>query len=473
MITAEYTIPGMHVRDHVERVPLDWFGDRDAATIEVFARELVAPERRSEDLPLLVYLQGGPGGKGPRPTAPDGWIGEALKTHRVVLLDQRGTGRSTPITGRNIGRIGDAHAQAEYLARFRADSIVADAEHLRKAIFGARRWSTLGQSYGGFLTLTYLSQAPEGLAACYVTGGLASIHPDATEVYRRTYPRTEQKNREFYARYPQHEASVARIADVLAASEVLLPDGDRLTVRRLQSLGIDFGMKPGYERMHHLVDEAFDAASGELTETFLSQVTVRSSYADNPLFAVMQESIYGHAGTGPTAWAAEAERARHPQFAETARPLLFTGEMMYPWMFEEIRTLRPFRDAVELLARRADWSPLYDLDRLAANEVPVAAAVYFDDMYVDSGLQLETARAVGNVQAWVTNEYEHDGIGSERVFPRLVELVAQRGGPRADEARADEARADASRADAARADASRPNASRADASRPEPEGTAA
>ena len=46
---------------------------------------------------------------------------------------------------------------------------------------------------------------------------------------------------------------------------------------------------------------------------------------------------------------------------------------------------------MELLAARDDWAPLYDLDRLAANEVPVAAAVYFDDMYVDSGLQLDTA----------------------------------------------------------------------------------
>ena len=93
MIAAEYTIPGMHVRDHVVDVPLDWFDDADARTIQVFARELVDPLKRRDDLPVLVYLQGGPGGKGPRPTGPDGWAGEALKEHRVVLLDQRGTGR--------------------------------------------------------------------------------------------------------------------------------------------------------------------------------------------------------------------------------------------------------------------------------------------------------------------------------------------------------------------------------------------
>jgi proline iminopeptidase len=35
---------------------------------------------------------------------------------------------------------------------------------------------------------------------------------------------------------------------------------------------------------------------------------------------------------------------------------------------------------------------------------------------------------VGNLQAWVTNEYEHDGIGSDRVFERLTELVRSVGG---------------------------------------------
>jgi hypothetical protein len=84
---------------------------------------------------------------------------------------------------------------------------------------------------------------------------------------------------------------------------------------------------------------------------------------------------------------------------------------------------------VELLAQRRNWSSLYDLDVLASNEVPVVAAVYYDDMYVDSGLQLATAGAVGNAQAWVTNEFEHDGVGSGKVFPRLLQMVDEIGGP--------------------------------------------
>jgi hypothetical protein len=153
-----------------------------------------------------------------------------------------------------------------------------------------------------------------------------------------------------------------------------------------------------------------------------------TSFRENPLFMAMQESIYGIAGGGSTGWAAEAERARHPQFDPGARPLLLTGEMAYPWMFTEIAGLRPFRAAAEALASRTDWGPLYDLDRLADNSVPVAAAVYHDDMYVDAGLSLDTATAVGNLDAWVTNEFEHDGLGEERVLDRLMEMVADRGG---------------------------------------------
>ena len=50
-------------------------------------------------------------------------------------------------------------------------------------------------------------------------------------------------------------------------------------------------------------------------------------------------------------------------------------------------------------------------------------------MYVDAPLSLETASQVGNLQAWVTNEFEHDGISSPIVFPRLVSMVDAVGGP--------------------------------------------
>lgn len=425
---SSYTVPGMHITDHEVRVPLDWFDDRDARTLTLFVREVVAPARRHEDLPLLVFLQGGPGGKGPRPTGPDGWLGHLLATHRVILLDQRGTGRSSALRGNRMATLGTPAEQAEHLTHFRADSIVADAEHVRRTIYGGKRWETLGQSYGGFLTLTYLSQAPQGLAACYVTGGLVGLHADTREVYRRTYPRTAAKNRQLFARFPDDAAQVARIADRLAAGDVRLPDGDLLTVRRFQTLGMDLGMKPGPERLHWLFDEAFDPGAADLSDTFLNQVMTLTSYRENPLYAVLQESIYA-SGDQVTGWAAHAERAEHPAFDPDHRPLQLTGEMIYPWMFTEIAGLRPFAAAADELARREHWTTLYADDVLAANEVPVAAAVYFDDMFVDAGLSLETAAAVGNVHTWVTNEFEHDGLRTGDVLGRLTAQVRDSGGP--------------------------------------------
>lgn len=431
MITSEYTIPGVHIRDHLIDVPLDWFGDADGPTIKLFAREVVSPTKKHEDLPLLVFLQGGPGGKSPRPTSTGpGWLIEALKSYRVILPDQRGTGRSTPVDAQTMAQFSTGEAAGKFLAHFRADSIVADFEHLRKTVFGGRKWQSLGQSYGGFLTLTYLSQAPEGLTACYVTGGLASIQPSADEVYRRTYPRVEAKTALYYKRYPDDVARIGHLADFIDGNDVRLPDGDRLTVKRLQTVGIDFGMKPGFENIHWLVDEAFAGPDMDrLSDHFLYQAMHATSYDGNPLFMVLQESIYG-AGSGATAWAADRVRQTMPQFAESRRPLLFTGEMMFPWMLDEIRSLRPFKAGAEALAQRAEHSPLYDTARLAANEIPVAAVIYHDDMYVDAGLSLETASAVGNVQHWVTNEFEHDGLRQDSgVFRRLKAMVDEQGGP--------------------------------------------
>ena len=91
-------------------------------------------------------------------------------------------------------------------------------------------------------------------------------------------------------------------------------------------------------------------------------------------------------------------------------------------MFDEIASLRPFAPAAHALAVREDLPELYDPARLAVNEVPVDAAVYVEDMYVDTDLSLETAAAVGNVRTWVTNEFEHDGLRTGDVLDRLLGL---------------------------------------------------
>ena len=414
--------PGVACRDVTLPVPLDW-SKPDGETITLFAREVVDVTRKDEDLPLLVFLQGGPGGKSPRPeNGGPSWLPVALEKFRVVLLDQRGTGRSSAVDGRHMARFATGEEGADFLACFRADSIIRDAEHLRKSVYEGRTWSTLGQSYGGFLTLSYLSMAPEALEACYVTGGLAGLDATAEDIYARTFPRVAAKNRLYHARFPDDAAQLARIVEQISTTDVRLPDGDRLSVPRLQTLGMSFGMKPGFEHVHWIIDEAF-ATDDQLSDTFLYSVMDETGFATNPLFSVLQEAIYGQDG-GASCWAAERERGKHPEFAIDQTPLYFTGEMMFPWMLDEIRTLRPFKAATEALANRGLEGRLYDPARLADNEVPVAAAVYFDDMYVDAGLSLDTASRVGNLKHWVTNEYEHDGLRQDAdVFRRLQDMV--------------------------------------------------
>src|SRR5579863_6455929 len=104
--------PGIVLTDHVFTVPLD-HGDPGGPAIEVFAREVVAAGRQDADLPWLLFLQGGPGFGAQRPQGRDSWLDRALDDYRVLLLDQRGTGRSTPATRKTLARLGSAQAQAD------------------------------------------------------------------------------------------------------------------------------------------------------------------------------------------------------------------------------------------------------------------------------------------------------------------------------------------------------------------------
>lgn len=111
-LLAEYYVPGLHIEDRSAKVPLDWAGHEpgrgfDGESISLFYRVVTAPEHVHDDLPLLVFLQGGPGGAGPRLLNPssDGWIAEAVKHFRVVLPDQRGTGRSSRVDSHAMARL--------------------------------------------------------------------------------------------------------------------------------------------------------------------------------------------------------------------------------------------------------------------------------------------------------------------------------------------------------------------------------
>jgi pimeloyl-ACP methyl ester carboxylesterase len=407
---TSYRQPGTVLTDHVFAVPLD-HSRPDSEQIEVFAREVVAAEMPEADLPWLLFLQGGPGFGSPRPDGRDSWLDRALDDYRVLLLDQRGTGRSTPATRQTLARLSSPEAQADYLTHFRADSIVLDAELIRRGLTGDAPWSVLGQSFGGFCTVSYLSFAPHGLSEAFITGGLPGLNATADEVYRHTYPAVARKNAAHYERYPDDAEQARLVARYLSDHSALLPDGAPLPVQAFQALGSMLGQSTGSHALHYLLEDAF--AGDDLSDAFRYAVQGRLSFAASPLYALLHEAAYAQGFA--TRWSAQRIRAEFPGFdpgpaLDGDGCLLFTGEMIYPWMFEDDPALRPLREAAGLLAERDDWPSLYDPTRLAANEVPVVAAVYYDDMYVDRELSMRTAQAIRGLRTWVTSEYEHDGL---------------------------------------------------------------
>lgn len=68
------------------------------------------------------------------------WLADALKTHRVVLPDQRGTGRSSRVEAATMARFPDGRSSGDFLAKFRANSIVEDFDHVRRTLFGGKHW---------------------------------------------------------------------------------------------------------------------------------------------------------------------------------------------------------------------------------------------------------------------------------------------------------------------------------------------
>jgi pimeloyl-ACP methyl ester carboxylesterase len=422
-----YRQPGTVLNDHHFSVPLD-HGRPEGEQIEVFAREVAATAKASDErLPWLVFLQGGPGFAAQRPVGRSTWLDRALDDYRVLLVDQRGTGRSTPVSARSLARFASPAAQAGHLALFRADSIVLDCELIRRELCGPDRpWTVLGQSFGGFCTVSYLSFAPHGMAGALITGGLPGLDTHADDVYRHTYATVAARNAAHYERYPGDIDSARAVAGHLDSHDVRLPDGSRLTVERFQSIGAMLGGAAGTHELHYLLEDPWDAGGG-LSDGFLADIADRTGFARAPLYAVLHEACYAQGAA--TRWSAQRVRAEFPAFDPAAAvdgdgPLLFTGEMVYPWMTDLDPAISPLREAAELLAQRDGWPPLYDPARLAANEVPAAAALYHEDMYVPAPISLRTAAAIRGLRPWVTNEWEHEGLraSGRRVLDRLIAM---------------------------------------------------
>ena len=98
----------------------------------------------------VVFLHGGPGG-GISPLARR-FYDPAF--YRIILFDQRGSGRSTP------------HAELRENTTW---DLVADIERIRKLI-GVERWLVFGGSWGSSLALAYAIQHPQRVMGLILRG---------------------------------------------------------------------------------------------------------------------------------------------------------------------------------------------------------------------------------------------------------------------------------------------------------------
>ncbi|KAL2161487.1 hypothetical protein VTH06DRAFT_8049 [Thermothelomyces fergusii] len=455
-----HVLPGqLHVSELFFEVPKN-HARPDAGTLTLFGRSVRKHERpivplsasdlaSKEKLPYIVYLQGGPGFGNRDPQHMPLTHAALNRGYQVLYLDYRGTGLSTPIDADSVLAQGNPLQQAEYLKLFRANSIVRDLEAVRLCLtqdFDEERkaWSLFGQSYGGFVALTYLSKYPQGLREVFMTGGLAPIRRTADEVYRATYRKLMERNAAYYRKYPEDIVTVRRLAEYIQRKgEIPLPSGGKLTVQLLLTLGLAFGSHGGLDDIHSLVlrlntdIEQF----GSFTRASLAAFESHVPYDNYPIYAILHEAIYNtkQRGAPPSNWAADrigrelqpfrwlADPAGFLKSASSGEPLYFSGEMVYPFYFDGTTgpELARMAAAADILAKTEEWDEdLYDEDQLRRNQVPVYAVSYVDDMYVDFELARETASLVNGIKVHETNGWYHDAVRSksEEVFSALFRL---------------------------------------------------
>jgi pimeloyl-ACP methyl ester carboxylesterase len=412
-------------------VPRD-YSNPSLGNIQLFARSARKYEKPasspspSADHPKdwFLYLQGGPGFPCPSPQN-NPWTQAILdKGYEVLCLDQRGTGLSTAISQSSLQLRGDEKVQAQYMKSFRADSIVKDCEAIRKALTAdlpeeKKKWSVMGQSFGGYCATTYLSFYPEGLKEVFTFGGLPPARGGPDVVYAKLYKRVAQRNKQYYEKYPEDVDRVKRIVKLLSrfGNETVRVQGGEgyMPARRFLQYGIYFGMHGGFDKTHEMVLQADTDLSqfGHLTRPTVMAIEAAQAYDTNVIYALLHEPLYceGQASN----WSAERLLEQNPDFnvqsaLDSDAPVYFTGEMIYPFMLDCYPELKKLKTVGEMLAQEKDWPKVYDWEQLAKNEVPVYSAVFYDDIYVDFDLSMETANKIKGCKTFVTNAMYHDAI---------------------------------------------------------------
>ncbi|KAK6338355.1 hypothetical protein TWF730_002418 [Orbilia blumenaviensis] len=450
--------PDLSIAEHFFKVPLD-YAKPDGSEITIFVRVVKKFERpvkqgkkkvkkedngeseEVEDRAYLCYLNGGPGFSNTTPKAD--YVSKFIdKGYTIVLLDQRGTGLSECICADNIPG-NTPEEKAEYISHFRADNIVKDAETVREKLVGKEgKWSLAGQSFGGFCIATYLSFRPEYIVEAFLFGGIPPIGektPD--QIYINLSKRLATRNVAYYNKYPKDIDRVKEIAKFLTENRTEFSNHGVLTVDRFRDLGIAFGMHGGIDSVHKLVFRIHNDITrfGKILSPTLSMIQANQSFDDQVLYCILHEAIYCQEGNASN-WSANRVLLQQSdtrlQSYQTylgdstdALPgnrgaLFFTGEMIFPWMLDDYSSVSPLKEVAELLAAKKWEGKLYDLNQLAQNKVPVYAATYLEDMYVDFELTRVFARRTKGVREWISNGVMHNGISAKsgEVIGKLWEL---------------------------------------------------
>ncbi|KAK4186166.1 Alpha/Beta hydrolase protein [Podospora australis] len=447
-----HVIPGaLHVSELFFEVPKN-HANPSAGTLKLFGRSVRRDERPIVPFtaaeikcragkPYLVYLEGGPGFGNSEPQDHNVTHHALRAGYQVLYLDYRGTGLSTPINADHVLAQGNPKSQAEYLKLFRADSIVHDLEAVRLCLTEEweeerQPWSIFGQSFGGFVSLSYLSKYPQALREVFLTGGLAPVKRTADEVYARTYKKVVERNEAYYAKFPEDIQNVHRIVKEIESrgGSIPLPGGGKLTVPRLLGLGIAFGGHGGLDAVHTMILKLVTDLDqfSTFTRATLMAVERQVPFDSNPIYAILHEAIYC-TGTSSSSsnWSAlrvaRSNSSLLPWFHwlvdpvafsksvlssnDQKHPHYFSGEMVYPSYFEAYPELVLLKEAAEILAKNEDWAePLYDEAQLRRGDVPVYAASYVDDMYVDFKYARETASLLKNIKVFETNQLYHNAL---------------------------------------------------------------
>ncbi|KAK6464716.1 prolyl aminopeptidase [Scheffersomyces coipomensis] len=412
---------------------------------ELLNTKLVLPETPK----LISYIQGGPGFPCGVPLTNSGYTKVLIdKGYQIVYLDQRGTGLSTALERRTFEHLvpkkdGEDEAthvqrQLDFILNFRADSIVEDYERVRRSLIGDEKWTLLGQSYGGFTSFTYVSKYPNSLKEVLVTGGVPPINFNPDDVYHATYERTKERNIHYFNKYPQDKQRMQNILGYLQNNDVKLPNGGTLSVERFQQLGLSFGGTGGTDNVHQLVVK-FDydlKLFGFPTFQILNTIQNEYSFDTNIIYALFQESIYCDANNvnlKSSDWSADRLRYLPANdifvYNSNKEVTYFTGEMVYKSMFEDYVELQPFKKLGYALHANKKWSKLYDTKVLHETKVPIVAATYVYDQYVDFDLTRKVKENVfkgnGNLKQFITSEFFHNGVraGAEKVLGSLFDLL--------------------------------------------------